>query len=152
MIVALHEAQIFQEHNIDDLQIEGFVLIMDGLYMAGQTARCCMYISTNLTVKIRYDKMDDELAMIVVTVGKPHQRGFNMINFYRQWTVMNQDPLLQLQSTPPARQAERFKKITNVWESLIDEGKETITLSDTNLSTSLLLGENQTIPHDQRNN
>ena len=38
-------------------------------------------------------------------------------------------------------QAQRFGEIVETWKSLIDEGRETISMSDTNFHSTLLLEE-----------
>ena len=45
-------------------------------------------------------------------------------------------------------QSERFSRIVDTWARLIDENRETISLSDTNLDTALLL-EQDDIPRGE---
>ena len=115
LVLALHEAQMPQQQDLADLQIDGYLLHMDGIYMAGGTARTCVYTSTSLTVKIRPDLMSDDLAIVALTLGSTHQKRFNIISFYRQWTVINTDPIIQANSKLVTSQAERFSRICDIW-------------------------------------
>ena len=116
--------------------------------MSGKTARSCLYVSTSLTVKLRGDMMDPELAMVAITVGRPNQRRFNLISFYRQWTLILTDEEAQRLSGKNDSQSLRFAKLCSIWKSSIDSGMETVTVSDTNLSSNLLLDQHPLSPYD----
>ena len=96
-ILALHEANIMQGNDLEELQIPEYNLITDGLYRAGRTGRTCMYVSTSLRADVRVELMEPDLALIALSLGKPHQKRFNVLSFYRQWTVLDNDEPRQTQ-------------------------------------------------------
>ena len=149
MVLAIHEANILQNHDLDKLQIDGFTLYNDGLYKNGKTGRNCLYIDNCLKVQLREYLMDENLALTAVTLGKPNQTKFTILSFYRQWKLLDLDQISGNISRTPLKQAERFDKMTSIWARAIDEGREVISMSDTNLTTQILLDDQLSQPTDQ---
>ena len=94
--------------------------------------------------------MQNDLAMIPMKVGFFRKRKINILSFYRQWRTQESATVEAMTdvSNLPESQAERFSRIVDTWAMLIDENRETISLSDTNLDTSLLL-EQDDIPRGE---
>ena len=147
-VLALQEANIRQEDDLNLLQIPNYSLHTDGLFEAGNTARTCVFVHNDLTVTPRPDLQHPDISMVSLTIGKPRQKKFNLLSFYRQWGVIDADHQTRIQSMTIPSQTARYKEIINIWEKSINEGRETITLSDSNLSTPLLLDEPGLSPYD----
>ena len=82
-----------------------------------------------------------DLATVPFLLGYSGKKRINVLAFYRQWAVQEcllSEAFLQSSREVP-RQVERFNQIVQTWKTLIDENRETISLSDTNLSSPLLL-------------
>ena len=139
-ILAIQEAELQRDTNLDTVAIPEYNLYTDGLYGAGGNSWTCVYIHRDLTVSLRPDLMDPSLSLIAMTVGRPRQRKFNFIAFYRQWTNQDPDHTKRVESNLIHSQATRFGLITDIWARSIGE-RETITASDTNLSSELLLDD-----------
>ena len=85
MVLAINEAQIRQGDTVSkEVEMDGYTLYKDGLYLAGQTARSCVYASNELTVTQRTDLQQNNLALVALTLGRPRQKKINIISFYRQ--------------------------------------------------------------------
>ena len=137
-VLALHEAQVPASQDLGPLAIQDYSLYLDGLYAAGKQARSVVYVHRDLTVTQRADLQNPELALVALSVGRPRQKKFNILSFYHQWHIQHTDAATVKQSNLIRSQAARFEAITNIWERSIDEGSETITLSDSNLQSELL--------------
>ena len=81
--------------------------------------------------------------MIPLKVGFPRKPKINILSFYRQWRIQEtaQTETMSEVSNLVENQALRFRQIVDTWSTLIDENRETISLSDTNLHSTLLLEE-----------
>ena len=119
----------------------------DPIHRAGGNSRTCLYVHKDLTVQPRPDLEDPTLSLISITVGRPRQQKFNFIAFYRQWSIQSPDPQTVRLSRLITSQTACFSRLTDLWEAAITE-RETITASDTNLSTELLLEQTPYQPRD----
>ena len=148
-ILALQEAEISQDTDITKLQIQGYHLYTDPIHRNGGNSRTCVYVHSDLTVKQRPDLESQDLSLISLTVGRPRQRKFNFLAFYRQWSVQGLDSSETELSRKVPSQAERFQSLTELWAASIAE-RETISASDTNLSSELLLDQRPYPARDAR--
>ena len=146
-LLSLQEAQISQSASLDAIHIEGYRLFTDPIHRAGGNSRTCLYVHNDLTVTPRPDLEDPSVSLIAVTVGRPRQRKFNYLTFYRQWRIQNPDPQIVARSATVFSQSLRFSTITDLWAKSIAE-RETITASDTNLSSPLLLDQDVISPRE----
>ena len=141
-ILALQEAEVPHDQPLHQLQIDGFNLFLDGLYHNGLQARTVVFVSKQLKTTQRFDLQNNEISLVSLTIGKPKQKKFNLLAFYRQWRTQNDDLDQRTASFAIPAQAARFEIITNLWEQSILEGKETITVSDTDLTNNAILDQN----------
>ena len=139
LIFAIHEANL--QPNIDKklVNISGFRLYTDPLGGRGLNNRTVVYVHESLSVRQREDLQDNELALVSLSVGRFNQKRFNVIAFYRQWRTNVGEKIERDLSNQINQQEKRFIKIINIWKKSIGEGRETFTLSDTNLPSPLLL-------------
>ena len=121
--------------------IYGFDIHHDGLYQSGMTGRDVVYTSRDLRVTYRADLIQPDLATVPLQLGFPGKRKINVLSYYRQWRIQEDinDEAMSEESYENINQAERYGRIVQTWTDMIDEGKETISLSDTNLPTQLML-------------
>ena len=142
-VLSIQEARLRQNCPLEDVQIPDYILHTDGLYQAGKTARNVVYTHRDLIVKVRTDLLHPDIAMIPMKLGFANKTKINVLSFYRQWHTQESDTVEKMTevSNLIECQALRFKIIIDTWTKLIDENRETISLSDTNLHSSLLLEE-----------
>ena len=140
-LLALHEARVRQCTNLEDIQIEGYTVHYDGLFKSGMTGREIVYTSRDLIVSYRADMIQPDLAAIPLQLGFPRKKKINVLSYYRQWKIQEfaDSELMSAESFENVNQAERYSRIVKIWTDMIDEDKETIAISDTNLPTQLML-------------
>ena len=145
-VLALTEAELTQEAKLTDVTIEGYTLYTDGLYSAGMTARTCVYVHKDIVAKQWQDLQSPHLSLVALTLGHPRQKKINILSFYRQWSVESTDRPATATIT---QQAAQYFEITRIWLQSIMEGRETITLSDSNLSLPLLTNQDNLSDYDR---
>ena len=63
---------------------------------------------------------------------------FQILSFYRQWSIEKPTREERRQSAGTQSQSDRFQQICQIWDAMVDTEIETISMSDTNLSHALL--------------
>ena len=85
-VLGLGEANIRQDHNLQDLQLQDYTLHIDSSMTnpALGLARVAVYTHKAQRVKRRHDLEDDTIAAIWLECGLPNQRGLLICVGYRQ--------------------------------------------------------------------
>ena len=96
----------------------------------GRTARVAVYTHELIRVKRREDLEDTRVAAVWLECGLPNQRGVLICMGYRQWRLLGQGD--NASASVPA-QLSRWSIFIGKWEAALQEGKEVIVMSDTNL-------------------
>ena len=133
-ILGLSEANFFQHHDLDSVQIENYKLINAKTLNNPElkVSRVCVYLHNSMVGKIREDLMDDNFSSIWVEVGLPQKRKILVGNVYREWGFMGQvDPSV---SRDLSAQKDRWSVFLRQWERALGEDKEVIVLGDMNIN------------------
>ena len=85
-VLGLGEANIREDHNLQDLQLQDYTLHIDSSITNPSLglARVAVYTHKTIRVKRRHDLEDDTIAAIWLECGLPHQRGILICAGYRQ--------------------------------------------------------------------
>ena len=91
-ILGLGEANFRHDHNLEDVQVQGYTLHIDSSVHNPELglARVAVYTHNALRVKRRSDLEDDNIAAIWLECGLPHQKGILVCVGYRQWRLIGQ--------------------------------------------------------------
>ncbi len=149
-VLALSEAQVLQATNLEDLQLEDYNLHLDGIHEVGGTAREAVYTHKDLVVQPRRDLQHPNLTLVALQLGRPRQKKMTLLSFYCQWRELNLDTEATKVSKGVPAQASRFQQIVHIWDMAIQEGREVITLSDSNLSNNLLTDQDVLSDYDTK--
>lgn len=129
-IFALGEANFKSNHDLSDVQQEGYKLYLGpGLDSLG-VARVCVYVREDLVVKRRTDLEGSNVCTVWLQIGLPNKPASLYMFGYRQWRLPNQP---DDSSASIAAQAKRWDTILNQWETALLEGKQTICMMDANI-------------------
>ena len=130
-ILGLGEANVRQDHAMEDLYIEGYSLHLDS---AIQTqigmARVAVYTHNSLRVKRRPDLEDDRVSAVWLECGLPGQQGILICMGYRQWQLLGQE---DNSSGTVSEQLARWLIFLDKWEAALSEDKEVLVALDANL-------------------
>ena len=91
-ILGLGEANFRHDHDIEDVQLQGYTLHLDSSVENPNLgmARVAVYTHNILRVKRREDLEDDTVAAVWLECGLPNQRSFLVCVGYRQWRLLGQ--------------------------------------------------------------
>ena len=131
-ILGLGEANVRHDHDLEDLQLQGYTLHLDSSINNPQLgmARVAVYTHESLRVKRRHDLEDDTVAAVWLECGLPGQKGILVCNGYRQWQLLGQ---ADNSSGSVEQQLARWSTFLNMWEKAINEDKEVLVTLDANL-------------------
>ena len=133
-VLGISEANFFQDHDYEAVQIENYKLITAKTLQNEdlKVSRVCVYLHVSMVGQLREDLMNDSFSSIWVEVGLPQKRKIIIGNAYREWGFMRQaDPSV---SRDLAAQKERWSSFLSQWERALDEDKEVIVLGDMNIN------------------
>ena len=85
-----------------------------------------------------YHRPDISIVPLQVIRGA---KRFQILSFYRQWSIEKPTWEERRRSGDIQSQSDRFQQICQVWEEMLNTEIETITMSDTNLSLQVLMNE-----------
>ena len=94
-------------------------------------ARMVVYTHSSLVVKRRHDLEDQSLSAVWLELGMPRQKKIIVGNIYREWQYMGQAS--SNSSGSIADQLQRWLVLIEMWEKVLNEGKEVMVLGDINL-------------------
>ena len=94
-------------------------------------ARMVVYTHSSLVVKRRHDLEDQSLSAVWLELGMPRQKKIIVGNIYREWQYMGQAS--SNSSGSIADQLQRWLVFIEMWEKVLNEGKEVMVLGDINL-------------------
>ena len=131
-ILGLGEANVRHDHDLEDLQLDGYSLHLDSCINNPQLgmARVAVYTHDTIRVKRRPDLEDDEVAAVWLECGLPGQKGILVCVGYRQWQLVGQGD--SSSGTVP-QQLVRLLRFLEMWEKAIGEDKEVIVTLDANI-------------------
>ena len=130
-ILGLGEANVRQDHALEDLHIEGYLLYLDSAINTQiGMARVAVYTHTSLRVQRRPDLEDDTIPAVWLECGLPGQQRILVCIGYRQWQLLGQQ---DNSSGSVSAQLGRWLTFLNKWESAINEGEEVIVAINANL-------------------
>ena len=143
-VLGLGEANIRQDHNLQDLQLQDYTLHVDSSIANPSLglARVAVYTHKALRVKRRHDLEDDTIAAIWLECGLPNQRGILICVGYRQWRLIGQKDNV---SASVQEQFTRWSKFLDKWEAALGENKEVIVTMDANID-HLTWGNTDNLP------
>ena len=106
-IFVVNELNLYKNDDINMCNIEGYNFEHDNLLKTRGVARTGMWIANNLVYnRIKKSENVGE-SIVMIKIGYPNQRKFNVIGFYRQWSkTFNNIPF---QSISIKEQEENFK-------------------------------------------
>ena len=130
-ILGLGEANVRQDHPLEDLHVEGYTLHLDSaIHTQIGMARVAVYTHDTLRVKRRSDLEDDTISAVWLECGLPGQQGILVCIGYRQWQLLGQ---ADNSSGAVSEQLARWLIFLDKWEAAISEDKEVIVALDANL-------------------
>ena len=121
-IFGVVEANFFLNNDKQDILTSGYKLVLDkGRHSPERNnARCALYVSVNLSVKIRTDLMDDNVPEIWVEVAEPRKKRVLLCLFYREFSEWGRGTV----SDSIKRQEERCEKWTKKVGYILEESKD----------------------------
>ena len=131
-ILGLGEANFRHDHNLEDVQVQGYTLHIDSSVHNPELglARVAVYTHNALRVKRRSDLEDDNIAAIWLECGLPHQKGILVCVGYRQWRLIGQGDNA---SASVQEQFSRWSIFLDKWETALGENKEVVVTLDANI-------------------
>ena len=128
-IMALHEFNHRKIDDIDEVQINGYDLLLDDMYNTYDMARTAVYIKNYVKYVRRHDLEIKGEAIVAVTVHPTRSKPVNVISYYRQWQILKSESTVSNSNTEKA-QKQRMEAIAKKMTKSISE-RESIFLSDT---------------------
>ena len=110
----------------------GYTMEHDGLDKTDGWARTAILIKDNIKYKRRRDLENKGISTVWIQIGFHRQKQFLLQALYRQY---QRHGLKSTKSHP--EQTKRWTTITNSWDKANKEGREVITLGDTNIDSMI---------------
>ena len=130
-IFSIHEFNFRQEDCLDDIEVEGYDILLDNMYLKYGMARTALYISQDIKYE-RREKLEIEgESLIAITIHPNRTKPVNLISYYRQWQILTPNTTIPGSQTEKS-QKTRLELILKKSQKSIFEN-ETILLSDTNI-------------------
>ena len=144
-IFGLAEANVLPGHDQSELQIPDYSLHLASSLSdpSPSPARVAVYTHKSITVKRRPDLEEEGIQLVSLEAGQPGKKKSLYLVAYRQWQLPGQQ---DRSSGTVAAQAERWDRLLGRWEAALMEGKEVITVMDTNLDALTWRQEAHTLP------
>ena len=153
MIFGIGEANLIADQDINLVQIPDY-----NLHVASsiknpnmRIARVVVYTHKKLVIKRREDKEDPEVQAIFLEGGLAHQKKTLWIMAYRQWKLVSVAGQGQRMIGIPGTdtiiaQEDRWDKMLNSWNSVLQEGREVVAMMDSNLDHTTWSEEQHNLP------
>ena len=133
-VFAIHEFNLRKTDDLNDMNIQGYKLLLDDMYQVHNMARTALYIRDNVKFIRRNDLEVKGDAIISVTIHPKRSKPLNLVSYYRQWQVLGADAAVPGTLSEKA-QKSRMETIAKKCRLAIAE-RETIFLSDSNIDFS----------------
>ena len=132
-VLGITESSFHANSNIEDIEIETYDVVLSNT-MFNQSLSCsrvAVYISHDITYKIRSDLMCDTFSSIWLELGKPRQKKILLCCAYREWKYLNQE---DESSSSVEAQMHRWISFLCQWEVAMGSGREVCVMGDMNLN------------------
>ena len=153
MIFGLGEANITADQDLKDVQLPDYNLhLPTSIKDPNQRiARVAVYTHKKLVFKRREDLEDQETQSIFLEGGLANQKKTVWLMAYRQWRLVSVSGPGQRAIGVPgtetiAAQGERWGKILASWRKVLQEGKEVVSMMDSNLDHTTWMKEVNSLP------
>ena len=103
-IFAIHEYNLRKSDDIDQVQIQGYELILDTMINKYGMSRTAMYIKSEIKYQ-RRKEYEIEEAIVAVTVQPYRSKPVNIISYYRQWQIWDSDKTIPGSETDSAQKS-----------------------------------------------
>ena len=118
-ILTLSEAQVKPIHE-SKILFEKYNIEYDNLLHNNKMARSCMLVHEDIRYERLKDSEPDFTSVIAIKVGLKHCKKFVVIQWYRQWQLLNS---IDTESHTTEKQRERINKVMNKWSKLTDNNE-----------------------------
>ena len=153
MIFGLGEANITADHDLKELQLQDYNLHLP-LSLKNpniRIARVAVYTHKKLVVRRREDLEDQETQAIFLEGGLANQKKTVWLMAYRQWrlvtvTAPGQRAVGIAGTETVTAQGERWGRIIAGWSKVLQEGKEVVSMMDSNLDHTTWTEETDNLP------
>ena len=142
-----------QDQDINDIQLHDYNLHLPSNIQNPniRIARVAVYTHKKLVVKRRDNLEDPETQAIFLECGLSNQKKTVWLMAYRQWKLVSVTaPGQQLRGIAGtemlAAQAERWSRILASWSNVMQEGKEVVSMMDSNLDHTTWTAETNSLP------
>ena len=152
MIFGIGEANVTADHDLKDVQLVDY-----NLHLASsiknpnmRISRVVVYTHKKLVVKKREDLEDEETQAIFLEGGLANQRKTLWLMAYRQWKLVSvpgpgQRAVGVAGTETIAVQGERWGRILASWSKMLQEGKEVVSMMDSNLDHTNWTEDHETL-------
>jgi hypothetical protein len=132
-ILGISEANLFQCHDIQDVQIPNYNLHTCPTLSNPDLgySRVVVYIHNSIVCKPRPDLMNNDYSSVWMQVGLPRQKQILVCQTYREWQLLHQT---SKDSNTVAAQLERWIMFLDQWEKALDTGLEVVVCGDMNIN------------------
>ena len=153
MILGLGEANVTADHDLKDIQLPDY-----NLHLASsiknpnlRIARVAVYTHKKLVVRRREDLEDSDTQAIFLEAGLSNQKKIIWLMAYRQWklvsvTATGQRAVGIAGTETVMAQGERWGRILASWTKVLQEGKEVVSMMDSNLDHTTWTKEAESLP------
>ena len=153
MIFGLGEANITCHQDLKDLQLTDYTLHLP-LSIKNPViniARVAVYTHKKLVVRRREDLEDSESQAIFLEGGLSNQKKTVWLMAYRQWRLVSVPAqgqrIVGIPGTETVTaQGERWGRILARWSQVLQEGKEVVSMMDSNLDHTTWMKEVESLP------
>ena len=89
-ILGISEANLLQRHDLSEVQIEDYELILTMDNANLEYSRVVVYKHSSIIGKVRKDLMSPQFSSVWLECGLPRKRKFLVCNLYREWQYLGQ--------------------------------------------------------------
>ena len=153
MIFGLGEANITADQDLAKVQLPDYNLHLPASYQNPciRNARVAVYTHKKLVVRRRHDLEDPDTQSIFLEGGLANQKKTMWLIAYRQWRLVSVPAPGQRAAGIPgtetvAAQGERWGRIITNWTRALQEGKEVVSMMDSNLDHTTWAEEANNLP------
>ena len=138
-ILGISEANLKKEHNIDEVQLQDYDLIVSKTMDNNQleVSRVVCYKHQSIVAEVRDDLMDEEFSSIWVEIGMPGKKKFLLCQLYRDWRYLGQVDR-GIYSNRTQEQLRRWTIFLDQWDQAIAADKRRVYLSKIKVRSSII--------------
>ena len=126
----LNEAQLHKHDTTTRYQFPGYCMENDNLNITDGWSRTAILVKNSIKYKRQKDLEIKGIATVWLQVGIPGTKHFLLQALYRQFRRQGKAGTNSISS-----QEERWTSIITKWQEAMKEGREVITLGDTNIDS-----------------